>query len=389
MFTQDKEKAPQGNPVPENYPMTLQEIQTEMPQWSSNDWETKILKNNTDDELHKGPNNLVNNRILNLDKQGNVVVIPDKKFLERYRKNSIGIWRKELALSVMHNPPDEWHRDGRTNGYADDDLVNSYMLLLSRNVPNFLANTSNDIDFIVKKSTVGVRGFINGFAKFLFTNSKALFQKKRNGTLWIKHREKPTGKKLLKERLPHQMRVKLLNKKLSFTEEETKHLNLPDEAYIKIKTQAGNRYYFKIQEEVLPTHRVVVFPKHKPEDYHWALVVINFEKFTIEHYDSMYVGLEKKVFTMVLEYIKTSFENIYNMDSSEYMKQWKFVDYSKWKPKVTPLQRGVDCGFFVMEMAKYIAFNWKITKNKPNKLDFVKIRRRCIYELHQYCLLKI
>lgn len=388
MFTEDKGKSPRGNPVPENYPMSLTQIQSDMVTWNSNDWKTKILKNREDDELHRGPNNLVN-RILNEDKQGKALVIPETTFMTRYPKDSIAIMRKDLFLSIIHNPPAKWSRADRTNGMADDDLVNSYMRLLNRNIPNFSAYSHNDLDVIVNKSKVGAAGFIDGFSKYLFKGDKALFKKKNNGTFWVKHREKPSGTKIPKETLPKDMRTQLLSNKLTFTEVEIRDLALPNDGYVKIKTQAGNRYYFQIQQEVKHIHRVVVFPKHKPAELHWALVVINFENFTIEHYDSIYSNLEIKVFTMVLNYIKSSFEHFCSMDSSVYMRQWKFVDFSRWKTKVTPLQNGIDCGFFVMEMAKYIALNWKITKTKPNKNDFEKIRRRCIYELHQYCLLKV
>lgn len=377
---------PSGTPVPKKYPRSLKSVQVELLHSNNSTLLDKIIV--FDDKKMSKPYKTVE-RILNRSGTKNEIVIPRNEIQSEF-KDCILINRGDLGLSIYENPPEDWQREHRSNGEANDDLVNSYMMLLSRLSTNFMCRTQQDLNVIVDKLKVGKSGkFIQKIAEYQFLNHRALFETYTNGMTWEKRESEPTDiPKISKTLVPRKIRSSLLHNNLEFSKIEVENLNLPSEGYIEITTKLGNTYYFVLYNKPIHKFSNVIFPIHKPG--HWALIHINFKKFKIQHYDSMYYKLESKVFSELKKYIKASFEYTYpNIPSTPYMKKWSNVDYSTYNPKVTPKQTGIDCGFFIMEMAKYLVLGWKITKNNPNKKDMANIRRRCVYELYEYCLLKI
>ena len=137
-------------------------------------------------------------------------------------------------------------------------------------------------------------------------------------------------------------------------------------------------------------YKKLLFPLHKSDFNHWALLVIDFSDKIIKFYDSLYDEIPSTLFGEIKSYIYVSYiQQCPTLDSEEYMKDWNEIDFGSLDVKVTPKQSGVDCGFFVMEIAKYIAMDWEITVNKPNKNDMEKIRERCVWELKNLKLLNI
>lgn len=379
---------PKGKTVDPKYPLSLEELDRKM----RSKKEKASLKDafiKHDDQAIRYPVNLVN-ELLDKKKPPNETVLPDVRFHDMYRSD-IRFDRGDLGLSIYHSVPASWKKSERQLGYANDDLVNAYMMLLSKVNPQFRFRTQQDLHVIVDKLNVGSKGiFIDDIAEYQFKKERALFKNSVNGKYWKEVIDKPSTTEIPKTTLPKKMRSDLLNEKFEFDESDLKDLTLPDEGYVAIETKAEITHYYSITHKPEPQYRHIVFPVHKEGEGHWALIHIDFENFTIQHFDSLYFSLDLKYFVELQKYIKSSLKLTYpTFDSRKYMKRFSNIDYSKSDPKVTPKQQGVDCGFFIMEMAKYLALGWKITSSTPNKKDMANIRRRCVYELHQYCLLKV
>lgn len=359
----------------------------------------KIIKENkmslkeqiitSDDVRLESPKNVVM-QILDKKKKKDEIVVPHSRF--QSLQNIILFKRSEIGLSVLDDVPKTWQRNDRIVGYANDDLVNAYMILMSRLNAKISFRTQQDLDVIIHKLEVGKkRSYVNGIAKYQFQTRRALFEKK-NDVIWKETDDKPSVVKLHRTIVSKDIRSKLLSGQLKFKKEEIERFSLPETGYIEIMTQTGlSRFFSIVQKLPTPIYDRVIFPVHKND--HWALICIDFTRFTIEHFDSLYKPLNMKTFIELKKYIKSALDCVSTSGSEnmkvKYMRKFYQIDYSKVSPHVTPRQTGVDCGFFIMEMAKYLCLGWKITAKHPSSKDMEHIRKRCVYELHQQCLLKI
>lgn len=166
---------------------------------------------------------------------------------------------------------------------------------------------------------------------------------------------------------------------------------------IDSKTQSVKMNWERTKKELFdkdkkPLFSKIFIPVHKKSFLHWALLVVDFSKKRIEFYDSLYDKVPHALFDEIKSYIVLCYMKQFPEDADDiedYMEEWTVIDFGALAVKVTPQQSGVDCGFFVMELAKYIAMNWEITADKPNKDDMKKIRERCVWELKNLQLLNV
>jgi len=179
----------------------------------------------------------------------------------------------------------------------------------------------------------------------------------------------------------------LINMYFNFLEDEFEDLSgrqtyeiskLKDEDFKWLLKPKRKRSIF-FMENGEPRKKKVIFPANI-NDNHWGLFYINFEYYSIYYYDSLLTEIPDNLDTKILYYIKLAFKKQYkneDKDVKEYMDRWTVYNMTSSSPK----QSDVHCGFFVMEMAKYIALNWKIDNKSPSDNDMLEIRKRCIFEL--------
>ena len=132
-------------------------------------------------------------------------------------------------------------------------------------------------------------------------------------------------------------------------------------------------------------YKKVLFPRFIDWG-HWGLIVINLEDIRIEYYDSLRQKCDKNIFKRLRRYVAESYRRQVDPpkdkpslhdDFADNFLNFEIIDYSLCDPPVTPKQHGVDCGFFVMEMAKYIA---KVGKShKPTSSSIMSRVRERVY----------
>lgn len=237
--------------------------------------------------------------------------------------------RGALIYAVRNNPPKNIHdhmKPRNRPGYAYDDLIWMYFKLLQDKFPSLSTRTSTEITHLMNNDKEQRDEF--QIRTYMYKKNKILFH--------------------------------------------------PD----------GNPIYEKI-----------IFPRHLDWG-HWGLIVVDLKNLQIEYYDSMRQACDPKIFKRLLTYISASYRRQFNFGDDanpedvdllvdSFITQFKKIDYSLCNPPVTPLQTGVDCGYYVMEMAKYIAKGWKITANQPKAANMKYIRERCIFELKYQTLLLV
>jgi hypothetical protein len=144
-------------------------------------------------------------------------------------------------------------------------------------------------------------------------------------------------------------------------------------------------------QDGMPVYDQLVLPWSK--EIHWALVRVNFRTKTIEHYDSLAWVADRDVLETVKKYIELCYVKQATQNADlDYIEGWEIIDFSDTKrfPKneIPKQDNAVDCGFFVMEIAKFMALGWPITKKQPYKKSIPFVRKRCIFELANNMLLK-
>lgn len=131
------------------------------------------------------------------------------------------------------------------------------------------------------------------------------------------------------------------------------------------------------------TNNVNIFSKHKLffpiniQSVHWMLVIVDFNKKTIEDFDSLGMNnLSSKI--IIFNYLKIENE----------LKNSKKYDFDGWNLEITPsipLQTNkYDCGIFICTYAEYISRDAIINFTQKHMPAF---RRLIYHELQQNVLL--
>jgi hypothetical protein len=294
-------------------------------------------------------------------------------------------------------------------GFANDDLVNEYLKLLSQltnNVKSFTSHVFTDY-ILLQKCNGKPQDTDSKFPALLFRkNTHALFRP-ADYVFWKVSDKCPSkGKEIkdtfkdLRRKLYGFVKQKRLIRKINdnliiMDSNDLKNAKLHLNAYYAFETLDAGTIYVQLQFKPYFVSKKVLFPVHQTRGYdHWTLLYLNFRHNQLEYYDSLPSeesnNFEEQVFKQTRQYVRVCFKKTYPFIKPKYfMKNLKDINYSQYDEQVIPVQEGVDCGFFVMELAKFISFGWKIDKDTPSAQNMCQVRKRCIFELWERCLLKV
>jgi len=167
-----------------------------------------------------------------------------------------------------------------------------------------------------------------------------------------------------------------------------------DEKNIKLTMYREKRRLFN--DDGSPIYETVLYPAHDSEKMHWTLLCIHFEgnEILLDYLDSLHFRCPSQMQEQFEHYLYQDYKrNVKQSRLPATLQNFKdMFNITLIQSKTTQLpmkQEGVDCGFFVMEMAKYKRLDWNITRRQPDKNDMTKVRERIMFELKTGIVLKI